>query len=62
MANTNKEFYVYALRVAWERLPFYIGKGRGKRAYQHLSDWSLAVNSPEQARRLDHFLRNTETA
>lgn len=30
------DFYVYQLRIADEDLPFYIGKGKDRRAYEHL--------------------------
>lgn len=34
-------FYVYQLRVCDKELPFYVGKGKNKRAYEHVS----SVNS-----------------
>lgn len=46
--NTNYidcSYYVYSLRVAYERQPFYIGKGKGIRAEQHLMPFSLVKNS-----------------
>lgn len=31
------DYYVYQLRDPRSELPFYVGKGRGHRAYEHLS-------------------------
>jgi len=38
MESLKNKFYVYALVDPINRLPFYIGKGTGKRAYQHLKN------------------------
>lgn len=39
---TDSVFYVYQLRVEGESLPFYIGKGKGDRAWVHLKPCDLA--------------------
>jgi hypothetical protein len=38
MEFLKNKFYVYALVDPINRIPFYIGKGTGKRAYQHLKN------------------------
>lgn len=35
-----KDFYVYQLRLANKDQPFYVGKGRGLRAYDHMKRYS----------------------
>lgn len=37
-------FYVYQLRIEDEPLPFYVGKGKGMRAYIHTKDWFLDID------------------
>lgn len=39
------EYYVYQLRADGEHLPFYVGKGKGKRCSAHFSPSSLKVPS-----------------
>jgi len=39
LPNAKHEFYVYALIDPRDRQPFYVGKGKGRRRYQHLADW-----------------------
>lgn len=38
-------FYVYQLRLVTEVMPFYVGKGKGRRAWDHLSEYSYKTNS-----------------
>lgn len=44
MASVKNKFYVYALVDPVNRIPFYIGKGTGKRAYQHLKNDKINKN------------------
>ena len=37
----DRVFYVYQLRVECEELPFYVGKGKNNRAYEHLRPSAL---------------------
>lgn len=41
----ENKYYVYQLRRASELQPFYVGKGCGNRAYQHLNPSSMKVDS-----------------
>ena len=38
-------FYVYQLRLATESLPFYVGKGKDRRAWDHFATRSLEKNT-----------------
>jgi hypothetical protein len=40
------DFYVYVYIDPRDDLPFYIGKGRGKRDAQHLRPWDLKIRRP----------------
>lgn len=52
----DRSFYVYQLRSAEEQFPFYIGKGKGDRAYQHLRQNHLKENS-HKANKIKKLLR-----
>lgn len=43
----DNSFYVYQLRSSLEEEPFYIGKGKGNRAYQHMYPCHLSKNNPK---------------
>jgi hypothetical protein len=45
MDNELPIFYVYQLRDPRENLPFYIGKGKGKRAWDHLKPSNTSIHS-----------------
>lgn len=44
MKNPNR-FYIYALWITGEDVPFYIGKGQGSRCYVHFSEKSLRADT-----------------
>jgi hypothetical protein len=45
MEDQNNKYYVYQLRIDGCDVPFYVGKGCGNRAWQHLCDWSRSKRS-----------------
>jgi hypothetical protein len=55
---TDRIFYVYQLRVDDEALPFYIGKGFGRRAYHHLLPGNLKVDDTHKANKIRKAQRN----
>ena len=54
-SQEKNKYYVYALVEPFNKLPFYIGKGCGNRAFSHLSNEKTNINKVEiikQIRRL----------
>lgn len=54
---SEDNFYVYGLYKEGSSLPFYIGKGKGKRMYKHLCE-SVKGNNPHKDRKIEKLQRN----
>jgi hypothetical protein len=52
------EFYVYTLADPWTKAVFYVGKGKGKRAWQHVHEVRRGkVNNPAKTERIQAILK-----